>query len=168
MNYKLARIIKYIPRLVRKTYLCWRFPFLKYYNDRFFYENCYWEMIEDGWRKAFGLQMCRELRAAARRDGILKQFRFSDVKQKYGYLDIHSYGGNDETFDILLKYEYISFRTCIHCGRRAKYVTSGWILPYCEDCLPEESLGQKEYYKDYEWYGFKQSDDTDRICEEEL
>lgn len=168
MNYKLERIIRFVPRWIRKTYLCWRFPFLRYYNDRFFNEFCYWGQIEDGWRKAFGLQMCRELRAAAKRGEVLKIFRFSDVKQKYGYLDIHSYGGNDETFDILLKYEYISFRTCIHCGRRAKYVTGGWIQPYCEDCFPKDSLGQKEYYKDYEWYGFKQLDDSHRICDEEL
>lgn len=163
MNYKIKRKIEFIPKWIKTRILCLRFPFLNYYGDSFKREHSYWDDIEDGWRKAFGLQMCRELRAAAKRGGILKTFRFSTVKQKYGYLDIHSYGGNEETFDILTKYEYISFRTCIHCGRRAKYVTSGWLLPYCEDCLPENSLAPHEFYKEYPWYGFEQYSDNDKL-----
>ena len=158
MNYKVNRILFYLPRLIKKTYICLRFPFLKYYCDTPFYEFCYWGQIDKGWRKAFGWQMCKELRAAAKRHGVLKTFRFIDVKQKYGYLDITVNSAPEEIFDILSKYDYISIRTCINCGRRAKYVTRAWVLPYCEDCLPKNAYGADEYIKDIEWYGCRSVD----------
>lgn len=37
--------------------------------------------------------------------------------------------------EILRKYEELSYKTCIICGKPAKYITNGWISPYCEDCI---------------------------------
>ena len=38
------------------------------------------------------------------------------------------------------KYEDLSSITCINCGKPAKYITTGWICPYCEDCISEEDI----------------------------
>lgn len=38
-------------------------------------------------------------------------------------------------YDIIDKYEDISYTTCICCGKPAKYITLGWISPFCEDCI---------------------------------
>ena len=37
--------------------------------------------------------------------------------------------------DILRKYEEMSYRTCIICGKPAEYITEGWISPFCGDCI---------------------------------
>ena len=37
------------------------------------------------------------------------------------------------------KYEDISYHTCISCGKPAKYLSTGWICPYCEKCAPRGS-----------------------------
>jgi len=52
--------------------------------------------------------------------------------------------------DIIRKYELLSEETCIDCGKPAKYITTGWISPYCEDCVKhtyDSYLSIEEYYK---------------------
>lgn len=36
--------------------------------------------------------------------------------------------------DIISKYEKISARTCIECGKPATKISLGWISPWCDDC----------------------------------
>lgn len=49
--------------------------------------------------------------------------------------------------DIIRKYEDISERTCIVCGKPATRITTGWICPYCDDCCPKgHSESIDEYY----------------------
>lgn len=111
----------------------------------------YWYCIPEGWRKAFGLQMCKELKAYAD-----KGYRWHDCKEKFGRLTIYDTYGNTVTNKILHKYEYISSFTCIKCGKVADGLTTGWISPYCDNCKPE--FGQFVYfgYKRnpfYNWIG---------------
>ena len=145
-------------RLIPCTYLCCKYPFLKT-NKHFFQTSCWYYCIDAGWRKAFGIQLCDELKAALKRNNCLKNYHITDVKEKYGELMIYDDGAPEEVHDIINKYSYISLRTCIVCGRRAKYVTTGWIEPYCEDCINTVSslITNKpdEYYKDMDWYGWK-------------
>lgn len=155
--WKVKRVFTFIPRVVVSTYLCVRFPFLKYSRNRFFQTSCrYWD-IEKGWRKAFGIQLCKELKASLKRHGCLHDFEITTVKDKFGALNIYDNGAPAEVHDILNKYEYISSRTCYKCGRPAKYRTTGWEEPYCEDCIKKENLMSEpeEYYKDFDWYGWK-------------
>ena len=163
-----------IPETIASTYLCIRFPFLKYSWNRkkFFQRSCwYWQIRgggegqwkssenepkRDGWRKAFGIQLCKELKAALKRGGMLKTWEITTVKEKFGALYIYDNGATTEVHDILNKYEYISSRTCVECGRIAKYRTKGWIEPYCEDCIKKVNTASQpnEYYKDFDWYGW--------------
>ena len=155
---KIKNAISFIPETIVNTYLCIRFPFLKYSRNRkkFFQRHCWYWQIAGGWRKAFGIQLCKELKAALNRGGMLKTWEITDVKEKYGALYIYDNGATEEVHDILNKYEYISSRTCVECGRIAKYRTTGWIEPYCEDCIKKvDTMAQPdEYYKDFDWYGW--------------
>ena len=92
-----------------------------------------------GWRKAFGIQMCKEMKAALLRAGgrkALHSYRITQIKEKYGELRWYDIWGYEETNKIIEKYAYISRHTCIDCGKPADYITKGWIEPYCKDCLP--------------------------------
>ena len=63
--------------------------------------------------------------------------------------------GCEEVDKIINKYEYISYRTCIKCGRTAEYITKGWITPYCEKCIPEEQKEKSDkYFYDIDFYGW--------------
>lgn len=145
------------------TYLCIRFPFLKFrkVDDTLVYKvfqrSSWYECIEKGWRKAFGIQLCKELKDALKRCDYLHKYRICDVKEKFGTLRIYDEGSpqGSDVQDIINKYDYISFRTCIKCGRPAKYVSSGWISPYCEDCLDDNGKAHAEkFYSDIPWYGW--------------
>ena len=48
-------------------------------------------------------------------------------------------GASEEIQTIINKYEDISYHTCISCGKPAKYLSTGWICPYCEKCAPRGS-----------------------------
>lgn len=154
--------IKNFPKAIYTTYLCIRFPFLKSrgWDDKPTYPFLQWGSwygcIPKGWRKAFGIQLCVELKKALKRCNYLKKYRITDVKEKFGTLHIYDYGAPDrDVRDIINKYDYISARTCIECGRPARYFTTGWFSPYCEDCIDEyRKATANKYYTDIPWYGW--------------
>ena len=124
----------------------------------FIFNSFNWlDEMPEGWRKAFGIQMCKEIKQAIiRTDGRkgLKKYHIQQIKEKFGELRWYDTGANTEVQKIIMKYEYISSRTCIKCGRPATVQTTGWICPYCDDCVPEENtidFGMNDYLK---WYGY--------------
>ena len=68
---------------------------------------------------------------------FLFKYRITQIKEKFGGLRWYDAACPRELYDVIGKYESISFHTCICCGKPAKYITSGWICPYCEDCISE-------------------------------
>lgn len=132
--------------------MCVRFPFLRP-KTGYFGQYCWYRNIPIGWRKAFGIQLCKEIKSALKRSNC-KIFVITDVKEKFGSIRIYFYGGTKEIHDIINKYDYISFHTCIECGRIATKRSKGYILPYCDDC-GKEKLDYDIYYKDYDFYGWK-------------
>ena len=116
------------------------------------------DMMEDGWRKAFGIQMCKEIKKEILATGGIKyllNYRINDIKEKWGELCWYSNTNTEEINRIIEKYCYISKNTCYICGKSADYITTGYILPYCKNCIPEE---QKKYakrmYYDVPFYGW--------------
>lgn len=103
-----------------------------------------------GWRIAFGEQLCSELKAELEKGDILDEYRIWQIKEKYGALRWYDNGNTKAGYDILSKYEELSARTCITCGKPATRITRGWISPYCDDCCPqnEPSIPIGEYYLD--------------------
>lgn len=96
------------------------------------------DAMPDSWRKAFGIQMCKEIREALIKKlgwkGLFR-YRIMQIKEKYG--DLRWYDGNSchEVFEIIDKYSELSSRTCISCGKPATWLSTGWISPYCDDCI---------------------------------
>ena len=68
-----------------------------------------------------------------RKDKLRYKWRITDIKEKWGSLQIYCNYGSHELYELLDKYENISYHTCINCGKSAKYLSNGWICPYCED-----------------------------------
>lgn len=136
--------------------LCKKYPFLLPRNrwtglvhpD---YDYSYTELdaMPDGWRKAFGEQICEEIKQELEENNLLDQYRISQIKEKYGRLCWYDFGCTEKMLhEIIPKYEELSKHTCICCGKPATKMTLGWISPYCDDCCPmsEYATSIDEYF----------------------
>lgn len=92
-----------------------------------------------GWRKAFGIQMCKELKAQLKKEHFLYKYRIAQIKEKFGFLHWYDEGSSREVQDIISKYEDISWNTCLVCGKPATKISGKWISPYCDDCFPKNN-----------------------------
>ena len=55
--------------------------------------------MPEGWRKIFGIQMCKEIKRALLEDGRKKlyKYRITQIKEKFGSLRWYDSCGNEET-----------------------------------------------------------------------
>lgn len=97
------------------------------------------DAMDKGWRKAFGIQMCKDIRRQLIKEHRLFSYRIQQIKEKFGCLCWYDNGYTKEMQEILDKYEYLSEHTCIVCGKPAKWMTSYevWRCPYCEEHVPD-------------------------------
>lgn len=163
--------------------LCERYPYLLPRNvwtdkipEDYNYSYTLADNLPDGWRKLF-LLMCEHIREPLVRAGCLDDFRFSQIKEKYGTLRAYHFGAPADVESIIRKYEHLSSFVCTKCGAPALYMTTGYILPYCGDCVDltgkhyTETKGNPE---SFESYGFvnneslKWSNDCHKEWEEYL
>jgi len=122
--------------------ICKRYPFLIIRNWKtdkpIEYPYTYLDDMPYGWRRAFGKQMCEEIRKVLIKDNYLYNYRVAQVKEKYGTLRWYDDGAPSSIYcelqDIIDKYEELSYRTCICCGRPATKISKGWISPFCDRC----------------------------------
>lgn len=119
------------------------FPFLLPRNrwtgevsEDYDYTHTELDSMPRGWRKAFGLEMCRELKEAL--GDFVEEYRIAQIKEKYGGLRWYDFGCTKEGRAVIGKYAALSKETCIACGKPATHTTTGWIEPYCDDCHTEE------------------------------
>ena len=112
--------------------------------DKIFFLPSYTELdaMDAGWRKAFGIQMCKEIKKELKKHKFLYKYRIVQIKEKWGYLHWYDEGvpKDSKIWDIIHKYEDISRKTCVVCGKPATKMSTGWISPYCDDCI-----GNKKY-----------------------
>lgn len=100
-----------------------------------------------GWNKAFGKQLCEELREELIKSNYLYQFRFYQIKEKYGQLRIY-HNGNREIDHIIDCYSTLSENICYRCGKPDVPMTNtGWLLPMCRECFIKEQKRQNKYRK---------------------
>ena len=99
------------------------------------------DAMELGWRKTFGIQMCKEIRTALLKKGwkYLFNYRILQIKEKYGTLRWYDANSTKEIFEIINKYENLSYHTCINCGKPATKISTGWICPYCDNCIGDRN-----------------------------
>ena len=101
------------------------------------YEFTELDDMPEGWRIAFGEQMCEEIREALLKHGgeeALSRYRVTQIKEKFGALRWYDFNGNEDADAVIGKYEAISERTCIRCGKPATQISTGWISPWCDEC----------------------------------
>lgn len=91
------------------------------------------DAMPDGWRKAFGIKMCKEIKEAL--GDYIDKYRIMQIKEKYGGLRWYDSGAPRGVYDIISKYEKLSNYICILCGAPATKVSLGWISPFCDDCV---------------------------------
>lgn len=149
--------------------ICKRFPFL---IPRFAFDNkIIWDVrwkgerrekaysftladsFENGWWKAFGLQLCEELREDLVRCDYLYEFRIMEVKEKFGALRVYtgSLPEGSEVWEIIDDYERLSENICMWCGKPdIKMINYGsWLMTICEDCYYKWKRKQALYYTNH-------------------
>lgn len=131
--------------------LCEKYPFLipieeeserkltEIEGKNFNYSCTVLDYMAEGWRKAFGLQMCEELKKELVKIDKLNDFYIVQIKEKFGELRIYpNEYYSPKITEIIDKYTEISRRTCIVCGRPATKITLNWIAPFCNYCCPKD------------------------------
>lgn len=118
------------------------------------YENTELDDMPEGWRIAFGEQLCAELKAELEKDGFLDKYRIVQIKEKFGELRWYDNYGTVAMTRIIDKYSVMSARICLCCGKPATRITQGWIAPFCDECCPDK------YYIPIEEF-FREDDDDD-------
>ena len=100
------------------------------------------DAMESGWRKTFGIQMCKEIRTALLHQGwkSLFKYRITQIKEKFGELRWYDEFSTQDIQNIISKYEDISRHTCIVCGKPATKMSTSWICPFCD-----EHIGDRNY-----------------------
>lgn len=94
--------------------------------------------MPNGWRAAFGEEMCEEIQQALNELGEqANTFRIMQIKEKFGFLHFYTNWYTSKISNIIHKYEEISKYTCINCGAPATKITTGWISPFCDKCAEE-------------------------------
>lgn len=136
-------------------WLCKRYPFLiprNVFSDEICWDKNYsWTLADEipkGWWKAFGLQLCEELRKDLVKCNYLTKLRFVQIKEKYGSLRMYTNGIpiGSKVFEIIEYYSVLSENICIKCGKpNTPMINTGWISPECYECF------YKRYKKQENW-----------------
>ena len=139
--------------------LCEKYPWLIPTNrwtgeivEDYDYDYTELDSMPEGWRIAFGDQMVEELNQELVKGGFVNDYRITQIKEKFGGLRWYDNGNTEEGYNIINKYESLSRKTCICCGKPAKYITLGWISPFCEDCIKDI---EDDYETVEEYFGEK-------------
>ena len=136
---------KRVDFIASKWYYFW-YKTISWINEQILDRICiipsYTELdaMEPGWRKAFGIQMCKEIRKQLIKEKKLFKWRIVQLKEKFSGMRLYSNFASDELYDIIDKYEQISYKTCGVCGKPATKISKGWIYPYCDDCIGDRNF----------------------------
>ena len=129
----MVEIIEHNKKLIEE------YPFLK------IYDNMNYTWLDDmpiGWRIAFGEQLCKEIKEELIKNKELDSYKIIQIKEKFGGLRWYDNSGLPGMQFIIAKYEALSEKTCINCGKPANWISKGWISPYCDDCATKEAKAQ--------------------------
>ena len=148
---RLKEKIKLPFKVIYNFLFCLKYPFYKARNvwtDKSCgYTFTLYDEIPEGWRKAFGKQLSKDLKKALVNAKQLKTFRFTQIKEKYGSLRLYCSGASDEVWNVINHYESISTKYCIKCGKPAVYETKGYISYLCEECFDKIEPYYNQDYK---------------------
>lgn len=150
------RVIKKHKRIENKR-LCKRYPFLiprNVWTDKipsdYHYEYTELDAMEPGWRKAFGIQMCEEIRQELIKFNFLYKYRIAQIKEKFGELRWYDWRIPEGSHldDIIDKYTLLSRQICYNCGAPGKVINDGgWLVTLCPKCYNKMKEEQQKFYK---------------------
>lgn len=145
-------------KIIEETQIVLKYPFLRLRNlDGTIDSSSKFPMmnleIPDGWYELF-FQMCEDIKPILEEAGLLNDFYFIQVKEKYNYLRCYSNGkAPHKVEEIIAKYEQLAHYVCIICGCPASYETKGYLASLCEACwkydlnlCPADKLEFKSYF----------------------
>lgn len=93
---------------MRNKRLLKRYPFLapckRWGDTKYDYTYTEIDMLDTGWRKAFGYLLLEDLKDVLIKANFLHQFRFTEIKEKWGALRLDCNGAPREVYDVLSKY----------------------------------------------------------------
>ena len=116
------------------------YPFLKLkYNLDDMLTYTWLDDMPIGWRIAFGEQLCKEIKEELIKNNELDSYKIIQIKEKFGGLRWYDNSGLPGMQFIIAKYEALSEKTCINCGKPANWISKGWISPYCDDCATKQA-----------------------------
>ena len=116
-----------------------KYPFLRArtFSGKIDYEDKFPMMgleIPNGWFKLF-YQMCDDIKPILEEKGLIDEFYFVQVKEKFNQLRCYAHQDIPEIENILTKYEFMARSVCAICGAPAEYETHNYIASFCKDCL---------------------------------
>lgn len=144
---KNKKLLKEYPFLAPiNWYTCSQLP----KNHPYYYSCTALDDMPKGWKKAFGVQLAEDIKKELKKKNI-KNYCVMQVKEKYGSLRWY----DNYRLDCMDRYEKLSERTCVVCGKPATRMSTGWICPYCDNCSDKYIIN--EYVPIEKWF----SEDTD-------
>jgi hypothetical protein len=105
------------------------------------------DLLPSGWVNTFVHNLKQELASAL--GPYVYDFEVLQIKDKNATMRVYwSWADRDYTIDeendlniltdeiesIIIKYEHISYKTCVACGKPADEYSGGWVLPFCYHC----------------------------------
>ena len=68
----------------------------------------------------------------------------TDIKEKYGRLNLHVFGSSTEQHSVISFVEHLSFHTCEECGTTKNIGhTTPWVKTLCETCYNNSTFSNQ-------------------------
>ncbi len=93
-----------------------------------------------GWKKAFGEDICREIKQFLIEEELLEGYWAIQIKEKFGSLRWYDNDcmRHDKLKQIKRKYVERSEHTCVMCGAEGTMRDNlRWVSPFCDECYEE-------------------------------
>ena len=95
---------------------------------------------------------CKKIRPILSEYNLLDNYRFNQLKEKYGTLRIYDNAAPAKIHILNSLYSCFAGYICQRCGQFANFETSGWIESICENCYNKENINN---YSDCTLYKLK-------------
>lgn len=108
--------------------------------DRDDYSCTMLDPMPKGWMKAFGEDICREIKQFLIEENMLEEYWVKQIKEKFGALCWYDNdcGNHNKLKQIKSKYVELSEHTCVMCGGEGTMRDNlRWISLFCDECYEE-------------------------------
>ena len=92
--------------------------------------------LPDGWTRLF-LLYCKDLKPYLEAANYTDKFMFSQIKEKWGLMELYNFGAPAASHDLTMLYTHYSKYVCPRCGKPTSYYTKGWTTYLCKACAKE-------------------------------